>query len=277
MINLRLVLIIGTLWIVTMNTSAQAVRYELKEGGQYALCNAYKKNLERFSADLPMVCERRLDPDLKDFSKPQWNELEPLEHMDVLKEIWRVQIKKQLPRMQKKIPDITWEKTWGSEMWGKNGGENRYRAAIKAGELTLSVAQIDLLYDGKLDTVYRFSEHQCDDEKQLAGVAVNPYTYRYFVVDSRELSKLRDDVFAGMTTMTRGLFYYKGRPYFDSFDGYGIGTRAAKVAEGKKGYLQYSDASLQVFEPSRFYPVAPTVCRFDIWYEINDPKPEIEK
>lgn len=54
---------------------AHAGRYELIKGKGVEVCEAYEKNLNSFSPSTPMLCERQVNRDFKDFAKPMWEKL----------------------------------------------------------------------------------------------------------------------------------------------------------------------------------------------------------
>ena len=212
--------------VLALAQPAHAVRYELAEGEKYEVCRAYQENLQRFRDELPMVCERKLDPELKAFSKPDWIDLDPAKHMAILKEIWRVRSLHRIPK--RKAGEPTWEESWEIE------GRRRYLDRINNGELLLGVAKVDLLYDGKPDTVYRFSEYRCENKKELEQLAFEPFTYSYFIADPGDSRKLSSSNYWQLTNNYHGVFRYKNRPYLDSIRGLGIGRRAEEAAKGRK-------------------------------------------
>ena len=53
-------------------------RYELIKGKGVEVCEAYGKNLNSFHQAEPMRCERSIDAEFKDFSKPEWKRIDGL-------------------------------------------------------------------------------------------------------------------------------------------------------------------------------------------------------
>lgn len=60
---------------IVLTNAAYAGRYELIKGKGVEVCDAYAKNLNSFNPSEPMLCERPVNPRLKDFAKPMWEEL----------------------------------------------------------------------------------------------------------------------------------------------------------------------------------------------------------
>src|SRR5207244_2656660 len=67
--------------------------YKMVLGKGIEVCEAYLKNLNSFPKAPPMVCERPLNPELKDFQKPEWKALDVGENFALLKEILRYSYK----------------------------------------------------------------------------------------------------------------------------------------------------------------------------------------
>jgi hypothetical protein len=55
---------------VFVATPALAGRYELIKGKGVEVCEAYGENLNSFNPSTPMLCERPVNPDFKNFAKP---------------------------------------------------------------------------------------------------------------------------------------------------------------------------------------------------------------
>lgn len=53
-------------------TTASAGRYELVKGKGVEVCEAYEKNLSSLQPTEPMICERRINPQMKNFKEPDW-------------------------------------------------------------------------------------------------------------------------------------------------------------------------------------------------------------
>jgi len=229
-----------------------AVEYRLVEGQEYAVCQAYEENLNRFSHLPPMVCERRLDPALKDFSQPEWEVLNPKAHMDSFEDMIRMRSK-----VRKESYDI--EKAWPGFLETLEKGQVR---------LERTEANIDNDWEfGDDETVYRFAERACDP--LLEFDRRNPSTWQYYVV--YEPQSGHDYLhqkggfawrYQGLSASRggRNLFFYKGKAHFDHYD-------HRSVYHPKIDY----DARLYVTKPRGMG----TRCEFHVYYgDEYRPKPE---
>lgn len=216
-----------------------AVQYDLIKGQQFELCRAYERNLNSFSHELPMACERKFDPDLEEFWQPNWETLNPAQHMDLIRETLVVKYK------FRPTEDI-------------DGRWNRWRPKlqekIRNGEVKLSRTEVDVNHDGINEIVYRFADRPCDPSKELDRRI--PSTYRYFVMDSAT-GKLSSD-FVLLQLRTKNLFFYKGRAYVDTFDD--------RTSGGSRHAYK---ATMYVFELGHVDRIAPLfmrqVCDFKVY------------
>src|SRR3989344_7316012 len=73
---------------VALADMAHAGRYELIKGKGVEVCEAYKKNLESFSDPYPvMACERKINPEFKDFEKPNWEKVDLEQHRELFRRL----------------------------------------------------------------------------------------------------------------------------------------------------------------------------------------------
>jgi hypothetical protein len=68
-------LILGIIWTL-LSLAAEADRYELVKGKGVEVCEAYEKNLNSVNQRPPMRCQRMLNPNFKDFAKPEWGRID---------------------------------------------------------------------------------------------------------------------------------------------------------------------------------------------------------
>jgi|GEM_PF-2196068 len=68
-----------------------AGEYVLVKGKGVAVCEEYKKNLESFNDPQPMMCERKINPDFKDFEKPVWEKVDLEKHQELFRRLLRYQ------------------------------------------------------------------------------------------------------------------------------------------------------------------------------------------
>ena len=112
------------------------------------ICKAYEENLNSFP-ETPhiMACERRINPRLKDFSKPKWTPLDVRKHAELVK-------------VMDKMVFYRWRpNTFDEELWRK-----RFEERVATNSIKLSVAQLDVVAndpnadppDGIADEVFRY-------------------------------------------------------------------------------------------------------------------------
>jgi len=76
----------------SFSEAVQAGRYELIKGKGVEVCEAYKKNLESFPDPYPtMACERKINPEFKDFEKPVWEKVDLEQHRELFRRLLRYQ------------------------------------------------------------------------------------------------------------------------------------------------------------------------------------------
>lgn len=159
-------IIVFALASAALTDVARAGRYELVKGKGVEVCEAYAKNLNSFNPSAPMLCERPVNPEFKDFAKPVWEKLT----LDQIAEI-NVDIADRMLSMA----------TPNSEVL-KQPKSARIR---KAKELTASAhneswpllaqrAAIDLDNNGKPESFIKDIHGQCDSQRSLPSVVLRP-------------------------------------------------------------------------------------------------------
>lgn len=163
---LRLFSIVFLLLLSLTGNSSFAGRYELIKGKGVEVCEAYEKNLNSMSPSTPMLCERPVNPNFKDFAKPAWEKLTA----DQIAEI-NVDVADRMLSMA----------TPNSEVL-KQPKSERIR---KAKELTASAhnetwplsalrASIDLDNNGKPESFVKDIHGKCDKQNPLPSVVLRP-------------------------------------------------------------------------------------------------------
>lgn len=189
----------------------QAARYELKDGHKYAICHDYVAALNAAKREFPMACERHFPPEFEKFAKPKWMPLDPMAQPESFyRDIYYVWYGYLQAHTREEPTEAGWKRIWN----------NRMKPALEAGTLQLDRARVDVVATGEPVTLLRFSYQPCDESLEWFEKGPHPDTYRYFVLD--EKTGRLDKGFAGLTSTERGLFYYRGRVYMDSFDGIAI-------------------------------------------------------
>ena len=114
---------------------AHAGRYELIKGKGMEVCESYAKNLNSFKPVHPMICEREINPEMKDFQKPEWKEIDAWENRPLVRKINR-------------FLGLGMAEDW----------EDSLKWDIEHRQLVVHLSQIDIDNDGQRENVLRFAE-----------------------------------------------------------------------------------------------------------------------
>ncbi len=188
------------------------------------LCKAYEANLNAFpEVKAPFVCARPIYPGFKDFSKPKWKELDPVEHIDLLVKTARARHE----RFNRLNP------------FDEAAIRKSILKGIQIGYVRLKLAELDVVPardsairgpDGVPEKVLRveWGDPHCDpgDDRWRR----HPPNREYYIA-SDDLTKVR--VFEAV--ISRDVFLYKGKVYFDSFHKvFGIDPDRPEYAEPRR-------------------------------------------
>lgn len=93
--RLRLIILLMLVMCISaVNLAAEGQKqecYQLVSGKKNEMCTLFQANLNRFCSEPPMVCERKVHPNFaKLFSFPQWEQVAPEKHLDVIADYIRV-------------------------------------------------------------------------------------------------------------------------------------------------------------------------------------------
>lgn len=138
--------------IPALAADKQRVCYKLISGKGSVMCQRFEQNLNRFCADEPMVCERKIHPEFeKYFSFPQWESVDPEKHLDIIADYIRARAPSYAC-----IGDQC-QSEWREKKWQdyKVGLQER----LKAGQVTLSRSKINIFAKSRL--VYRLVDKPC--------------------------------------------------------------------------------------------------------------------
>ena len=134
--------------LALMAPPSLAGRYELVEGKGVEVCEAYQESLNSFKPPLPMVCQRSVNPQLRNFSKPDWQRIDAT--TGVIEKIDEFLWKRDANPVYYVSP-TEWRGTKEQYAKAKQGYLiNRSRRFV-IGHL---VGEIDIDNDGKLEDVY---------------------------------------------------------------------------------------------------------------------------
>lgn len=180
---------------------ASAGDYKIVFGWTFEVCQAYLKNLNSFPDEPPMVCERKLNPQLADFTKPQWQPLDAMKHLDLVKQIDRTMFRVTAEEFARNL-----------EKWTALFTEH-----IKKGRIRLSIIQLDLDQDGSADTVLRYDYGECDHTNQTTFA--HPSGRRFFVVNG-EMTHIDEKKTQWLPLAGRpDMFLFKGQTFIDAWAG----------------------------------------------------------
>ena len=178
----------------------------------FTLCRDLEENLNRFKDEPPMVCGIRVHPSMTQFDRPDWEPLEPREHMDILKAIAHAR-------------DAHLTEEQQVEKWAAN------RQTIEAGEARLLRARFDISNSGREVIVLRHDLWGCSPENELnfadarlPGLAV--------VSEKQELHQDYALLHKGSRSYA-DVFFHEGRTYISRW----------------WGDLNFENGSLEVYDP----------------------------
>jgi hypothetical protein len=141
--------------------TATARTWKLESRGHFGLCREYDENLRSFPELRDMTTEWPLARHFKNFSKPKWQQVAPVEHIDVLKDMYEFQ-RKEWPDYQEEVNE-----------W------------VRAGEVRLEKTVLDFDASGKKSVVYRY-KHPAEliSQNDRARVPVQAYWYMFYAADA---------------------------------------------------------------------------------------------
>jgi len=175
------------------------------EGGNHPVCRELERNLNRFCAAPPMVCQFQIHPDFKrHFQLPQWIAMDAEQHRSLIEEFIKTPF---LVRGYPPGADAVWKVV-----------EPRVTRGLQDKTLKFERTTLDLANLGKKELVYRLSTGSCSNRNQAPkdgdfsrmyvqeGIHVN-----YAPEVQRKLHK--GQYFLNASGFTRDIFLYQGRTY----------------------------------------------------------------
>ncbi len=199
--TLRVCLSAVVAFVVSGVGGVQATEFELVKGGRYELCRTFHENLKLFP-DLPQtVTEVPLDPRFEDFRPIHWEDLDPLAHERIIREIvireadWRAS--RTWPGMSAEEQEAAWQDR-KDDIVGRAQDDR----------IGFGRARFDINHDGEAETVYRFGYHQWPARYPEPHMT---YAWQYHVMPwdqekaSRQLRRY--------STQGFDAFLHKGRVY----------------------------------------------------------------
>jgi len=175
------------------------------EGGNYPICRELERNLNRFCAAPPMVCQFQIHPDFKQhFQLPHWTVMDVEQHRGLIEELIKT------PSLVQGYPpgaDAVWKVV-----------EPQVTRGLQDKTLKLERTALDLANLGKKELVYRLSTGNCSKHNQAPknGDLSRKYVQEGIYVNyAPEVQwKLhKKEYFINASGFTRDVFLYRGRTY----------------------------------------------------------------
>lgn len=211
-------------YLIALSSIASAGRYELAktwETGRgtlfemadvnYPMCKEYTDNLNSFpESDLPMVCERPINPNFKQFTKPDWKKLDIEKYVDLIVQANSLKSyvqRENLYRTKEEVDKIN--QSLREVLLSQYINNIIYMETAR-----LDVAGPILSPDGKPDVVMRKGRYKCA-QSEIKKYGSYRRIVSYYIVNE-ELTKVEREI---KTSLIGGpdIFLYQGKVYFDSF------------------------------------------------------------
>jgi hypothetical protein len=206
----------------TFSEAVQAGRYELIKGKGVEVCEAYRKNLNSFNPHEPMICERQINSEMKDFKKSQWRNISEEQTFSLFME----------------ENAIVLRSTGSSKTEAQKEGFTEWvREQIKDQLLVMQTTQLDIDNDSAPETVLKERNGDCPmHQASSASFAVLTKDGQHYDLEksryvndgfSRVVAALKKDIkpesahLAGMSDKefvgdnVYDVFLYQDKTYFD--------------------------------------------------------------
>jgi hypothetical protein len=191
------------LLFILLPNGALAGKYELVKGKGVEVCEAYNKNLNSFR-DLPhpLSCERKINPDISGFEKPQWKFVNGLENIKLVNQIDAL--------LNPARP---------------SGEEIRLRELKKAVEqhgILLEQADVDINNDGASEAIVKYQAGGCQMGNYYGTPLIALDNERMVDMDKTDnliqnVGRSEKYIFGRWEYAMYDVFVYKGKTYFDKW------------------------------------------------------------
>lgn len=180
-------------WCMAKSANADDYRVSVDEGTRLvspadrSVCKLWGRNLSHWARkNTPLQCDRPIDPSIRMISRPEWQELDAMEHIDLLF----------------KLDESMSYNDYGKKAEFENGTwRKRLEDHVREGLLGLSVTQIDLRGNGSMERVLKYQHKKCASSL--------PRVVSFFVVDESmsKFVQIKGSLYGG------DLFVYMGKVY----------------------------------------------------------------
>lgn len=202
---MRRIIILLFILVFIFSVSAFAGEYVLVKGKGVEVCEAYGKNLNSFG--YVMACEREINPVFKEFSKPEWKEMDILENLDLVIKLTRFLEGEDYPEEH--------------PFWSPDAKlESFIKHNTKYGHLVIKLTQVDIDNDGKKENVIKYYDGKCGISSYYATplLVLNDDKKEIEIKKTSSLLQKPEGVVGlikmGKFTM-RDVFVYKNKVYSD--------------------------------------------------------------
>ena len=199
---------------VLLPSLAFAGRYELVKGKGVEVCEAYKRNLESFHSAYPMICARKVNPEINGFEKPVWKDV------DTERDGGRTLLNRVLNYQHAGDYDQFRRNVYSDVELSEMVARSR-----KARVIILSRTDVDIDNDGKLDDVLVYRDGLCPDTSvsyfatNLFVLKAGPKPGESMIDANNPVERLLRHVVSpeGGHFTVADLFRYKGTTYIDKY------------------------------------------------------------
>jgi hypothetical protein len=210
-----LILYFTILAVCGASTTALGGTYKIIRGEDFPVCQDFLANLKALGGPA-LVCDRKFDPRFKQFSWPKWQTLDPVQHKQLILQIW-----------QKQFQDVLYE---GQSVFEKR--KKDIDDILRSRAIDLAITRLTI--NDKPTTVLRFidksHEHLNCDWIQSIGREYYALSEDNSQIDFETTDHSLLSGLGGLGNNHRAdLFLYNGEPYTAFFSG--------DVPRGEKGAL----------------------------------------
>ncbi|MBU3948408.1 MAG: hypothetical protein KJ826_09340 [Proteobacteria bacterium] len=170
------------------------------------VCEAYGKNLNSFNPGnlYNMACERKINPKFTDLKKPEWEEMDLQNNVELLKKI----------ELFLDNFDVTSDNLEGWEEYIKSRIKDKY--------VSIKLSQLYILNDGTVNDVVKYAEEGCTSGKHYGALllVLNDDLNDINIVKSKPLMQnsrymKNGPLSEGWEYSMYDVFIYKNKTYFD--------------------------------------------------------------
>ena len=185
--------------ILGASTTAFSGTYTITRGEDFPVCQDFLANLKALGGPA-LVCDRKFHPRFKQFSWPKWEPLNPVQHKQLILQIW-----------QKQFQDVLYE---GQSVFEKR--KKDIDDILRSGAIDLAITRLKI--NEKPTTVLRFIDKS---HEQLACDWLQPFGRWYYALAT---DNTKVDFEMTEHSPLRGgyrpdLFFYDGQYYTAYFSG----------------------------------------------------------